>query len=194
MNASARPWVVICLYCVSVLALIGAFVLFMRMQEDQSANSKLRSHGVVSRALVVEKKEDSAVVEQRRGRSRTIEYRILIVRHVPLSTVKFADFPLKVPEMALPEAPPLTGNPMADSKFGGVMFVPADLFEKTRVGDRLTVVNTPWDREEPVLVSEVNAYQGGQYYPHIAGLLVLMLASGATGFALRKGRVRREAA
>ena len=194
MNASARPWVVICLYCVSALALIGAFVFFMRMQEDQSANSKLRSYGVVSRALVVEKKEDTTVVEQRRGRSRTVEYKILIVRHVPLSTVKFADFPSKTPEAALPVAPPLTGNPMADSKFGGVMFVPAQVYEKTRVGDRLTVVNTPWDREEPVLVSEVNAFKGGEYYPHIAGLLVLVVVSGAAGLALRRRTAGKDAA
>lgn len=188
MNAQARPWVAIVLYCVSVLSLIVAFVFFMRMQEDQSAITHLREQGVVSRALVVEKKEDKTVVEGRRGRSRTIQYKILQVRHVPKSTVPFADFPAKVAESNLPVAPPPTGDPMGDSEYVGVMFVPASVYDKTKIGDLLTVVNTPWDRSEPVLVSDVNAFKSGEYNLLVGLALVVMVLSGLAGWFVGRKR------
>mgnify|MGYP001584401442 CR=1 FL=1 len=181
MNDVARPWIGLCFKLLAVLALIFAFIFFMKMMEEQSANDKLRNQGVVSRALVTEKEQDK-ITRQNSGLSRrssgsTTESDIwvLMVRHVPKSTVKYADFPSKVMEDNLPVAPALTGDPMKDSENIGVMWVPAELYEKTKVGDMLTVVNTPWDSSSPVLVSDVEAYDGSVFYPRIAIALILTL-------------------
>lgn len=198
MNAVARPWIGLCFKLLAVLAAIFAFIFFMRMMEDQSANQKLREHGVVSRALVTDKKKDELVSTHSSGRrgnssySTTTDLWVVHVRHVPKSTVKYADFPAKVKEADLPVAPPVTGDPLKDSEHIGVMFVPVELYDKTKVGDMLTVVNTPWDSSEPVLVSEVEAFDGGaSYYPRMAIALVLMLAFWLIGRRISKAPALR---
>lgn len=179
MNAIARPWIGLCFKLLAVLALIFAFIFFMKMQEEQSENDKLRNQGVVSRALVVEKTQDQIErthASGRRNRSTTTtksDIWVLSVRHVPKSTVKYADFPSRVKEADLPVAPPLTGDPMKDSEYGGVIWVPVELYNSTKVGDMLTVANTPWDRESPRLVAEVEAFDASIFYPRIAIALVL---------------------
>jgi hypothetical protein len=181
MNAVARPWIGLCFKLMAVLAAIFAFIFFMRMMDDQSANDKLRNHGVVSRALVTEKEKDTVTSQNSGLRRRSTgsqtenDIWVLTVRHVPKSTVKYADFPSKVKEADLPVAPPLTGNSMKDSGNIGIMWVPAELYEKTNVGDVLTVVNTPWDSESPVLVSDVEAFDASVYYPRMAIALLLTL-------------------
>lgn len=181
MNAVARPWIGLCFKLMALLAAIIAFVFFMRMQEDQSANDKLRGQGVVSRALVTAKEQDqtttrhSGLTRRSSGYTTTNDIWVLSVRHVPKSTVKFADFPAKVKEADLPVAPPLTGDPLKDSGHGGVMWVSKELYDKVKVGDLLTVVNTPWDSESPVLVAEVEAFDPSPYYPRMAISLALMV-------------------
>lgn len=179
MNAVARPWIGLCFKLMAVLALIFAFMFFMRMQEDQSENDKLRNQGVVSRALVIEKKEDTTTTHMsgmtRRSSGSTTENDIWVlrVRHVPKSDVKYADFPAKVKEADLPVAPELTGDPMTDSANSGIMWVSEEFYNSTKVGDMLTVVNTPWDSDSPVLASEVEAFDPAPYYPKMAIALFL---------------------
>lgn len=181
MNAVARPWIGLCFKLLALLAAIFAFIFFMRMQEDQSANDKLRGQGVVSRALVTAKEKDKTTTRHsgltRRGNGYTTQNDIwvLSVRHVPKSAVKFADLGAKVKEADLPVAPPLTGDPLKDSENGGVMWVSQAVYEKTKVGDMLTVVNTPWDSTSPVLVAEVKAFDPAPYYPRMAIALALMV-------------------
>jgi hypothetical protein len=181
MNAAARPWIGLFFKISAFLALIIAFIFFMKMQEEQSANDKLRNQGVVSRALVTEKKQDTTTTQHsgmgRRSSGYTTENDIwvLTVRHVPKSTVKFADFPSRVKEADLPVAPPVTGDPLKDSGNIGIMWVSKELYDRARVGDILTVVNTPWDSESPVLVSEVEAFDPSPYYPRMAIALFLMV-------------------
>lgn len=198
MNAVARPWIGLVFKLLAVLAAIIAFIFFMRMMDDKSANEKLREHGVVSRALVTEKKKDELVSTHSSGRRGNSSYTttsdlwVLHIRHVPKSTVRYADFPAKVQEAALPVAPPVTGDPLKDSAHGGVMFVPAELYEKTSVGDMLTVVNTPWDAESPVLVADVEAFDGGaSYYPGMAISLLLMLVFWLIGRRISKASALR---
>lgn len=193
MNAVARPWIGLCFKLMAVLAAIIAFIFFMRMMDDQSANQKLREHGVVSRALVTDKKKDELVSTHSSGRRGNSSYTttsdlwVLHIRHVPKSTVKYADFPAKVKEDELPVAPPVTGDSQKDSENLGVMFVPVELYDKTKVGDMLTVVNTPWDAESPVLVADVEAFDGGaSYYPGMAISLLLMLAFWLIGRRISK--------
>lgn len=197
MKAAARPWLGLVFKCLSVLALVFAFIFFMRMMDEQSENDKLRSQGVVSRALVTDKKQDSSVSTHRSGRkgrssyTTTNELWLLNVRHVPKSTVKYADFPGKVKEANLPVAPPLTGDLMKDSANIGVMWLPKETYEKTNVGDMLTVVNTPWSSGSPVLVSEVEAFDPSPFYPRIGIALVLMVLFWLVGHRIGKARVTR---
>jgi hypothetical protein len=181
MNAVARPWIGLCFKLMALLAAIFAFVFFMRMQEEQSENDGYRNQGVVSRALVTAKERDktttrhSGLTRRSSGYTTQNDIWVLMIRHVPKSTVKFADFPAKVKEADLPVAPPLTGDPMKDMENGGVMWVSQELYDKARPGDMLTVVNTPWDSTSPVLVSEVNAFDPSPFYPRMAIALALMV-------------------
>lgn len=196
MNAVARPWIGLCFKLMALLAAIFAFVFFMRMQEEQSANDKLREHGVVSRALVTAKEKDqtttrhSGLTRRSSGYTTTNDIWVLSVRHVPKSTVKFADFPAKLKEADLPVAPPLSGDPMKDSGNGGVMWVSKELYDKVKPGDMLTVVNTPWDSESPVLVAEVNAFDPSPFYPRMAIALALMVLLWLIGRKISKGSRR----
>lgn len=197
MNSAARPWIGLVFKCLSILSLIFAFVFFMRMMDDQSANDKMRLNGVVSRALVTDKKQDqtttqhSGIGRRSSGYSTQNDIWVLTVRHVPKSTVKYADFPGKVKEADLPVAPPLTGDPMKDSANLGIMWVSKEVYDRTRAGDLLTVANTPWDAESPVLVAEVEAFDPSPAYPKIAIALVLMLAFWMIGRRISKASVRR---
>lgn len=181
MNAAARPWIGLFFKLSAFLALLIAFIFFMKMQEDQSANDKLRNSGVVSRALVIEKAQDqttsqhSGIGRRSSGYATENDIWVLTVRHVPKSTVKYVDFPSKVKEADLPVAPPLTGDSAKDSGNSGVMWVPKAYYDTVKVGDMLTVANTPWDSESPVLVSEVEAFDPSPAYPRIAISLVLMV-------------------
>ncbi|WP_430443842.1 hypothetical protein [Sphingorhabdus contaminans] len=197
MNAIARPWIGLCFKLMAVLALIFAFIFFMRMMDDQSENDKLQNQGVVSRALVTAKKKDQTTTQtsglRRRssGSTTTNDIWVLSIRHVPKSTVKYADFPSKVKEADLPVAPALTGDPMKDAGNGGVMWVTEEFYNKTKVGDMLTVVNTPWDSESPVLVSEVEAFDPSPYYPKMAIALALMLIFWFIGRRISKASMLR---
>lgn len=197
MNAVARPWIGLCFKLLAVLALIFAFIFFMKMDEEQSANNKLRNHGVVSRALVTEKKKDSVtsqhsgISRRNSGYSTESDIWVLRVRHVPKSTVKYADFPSKVKETDLPVASALTGDPMKDSENSGIMWVPVELYEKTKVGDMLTVANTPWDSDSPVLVSEVEAFDASVFYPRMAIALFLTLLFWFIGRKISKASMLR---
>lgn len=197
MNAVARPWIGLCFKLLAVLALIFAFIFFMRMMDDQSENDKLRNQGVVSRALVTAKEKDQTTTQtsglRRRssGSTTTNDIWVLSIRHVPKSTVKYADFPSKVKEADLPVAPALTGDPMKDAGNVGVMWVTEEFYNKTKVGDMLTVVNTPWDSESPVLVSEVEAFDPSPYYPKMAIALALMLIFWFIGRRISKASMLR---
>jgi flagellar biosynthesis/type III secretory pathway M-ring protein FliF/YscJ len=197
MNAIARPWIGLCFKLLAVIAFIFAFIFFMKMQEEQSENDKLRNQGVVSRALVTEKDQDTITSHQsgigRRSSGSTTQNDIwvLMIRHVPKSTVKYADFPSKVKEANLPVAPPLSGDPMKDSENSGIMWVSAGVYEKTKVGDMLTVANTPWDSSSPVLVSDVEAFDASVFYPRMAIALFLTLLFWFIGRKISKASMLR---
>lgn len=193
MNAAARPWIAIVFKCLCAIALIFAFIFFMRMQEEQSKYDKLRGQGVISRALVTEKSQDqierqsSGIGRRSSGSTSSTDIYELTVRHVPKSPVKYADFPAKVKEADLPVAPPLSGDPMKDSENLGIMWVPGEVYEGIEVGDMLTVANTPWDSTSPVLVSEVEAFDASVYYPRMAIALVLAVLLGFVGWRIGRG-------
>jgi hypothetical protein len=192
MNNTVSRWVGLVFKCLAALALIFAFVFFMRMQEETSKYGHLRNEGVVSRAVVTGKETDKMVTSRRGGRSSSVDLQVLHVRHVPKSTVKFADFGTTTKEADLPIAPPVTGEVLKDMAYGGVMFVPRELYDRTKVGDLLTVVNTPYDPGEPVLVSDVQAFDPSVYHPRMAIAAVLAVLFGLIGWVIgRRARVRR---
>jgi hypothetical protein len=193
MNDAARPWIGLFFKCLAVLAGIFAFIFFMRMDEESSFYQKLRDSGVVSRALVTDKQVDSARIEGRRGRSRTVEYNFIHIRHVPKSTVKFSDFPAKVKEADLPKAPPVTGDPLKDGGYSGIMDVPQATYDAIKVGDMLTVVNTPWDSDSPVQVSDIGTFDPSVYYPRMGLSLALMVLFWLIGRRISKGGTARAA-
>ena len=71
-----------------------------------------------------------------------------------------------------------------------VMFVPLDVYEKSKVGDRLTVVNTPFNTTAPELVSDVKAFDAGIYYPRIVIALLLMIGLWFVGRRISKAAAR----
>jgi hypothetical protein len=195
MNAKARPYIAIVFYLSAFLALIFAFIYFMRMQEEAGDIHRLKVQGHVSRAIVTGKKEDSITRTEQSGtrrsssatRTTSSPINVLNIRFEPRSTVPFADYGTKVQDAGLPGAPPLTGNVMADGQYVGVMWVSDEVFAATKVGDTLIVVNTPFNRSAPKLVSEVRAYDGSSAYPWIGGSLLLAAAFGLIGLFISRG-------
>jgi hypothetical protein len=197
MNAVARPWIGLCFKLMAVLAFIFAFIFFMRMQEDQSRVDNYRNAGTVSRAVVTEKKKDTITTQtsglRRRssGSTTTSDIWVLSVRFAPKSTVKYADYPSKVKEADLPTAPDLTGDTMKDSEASEIMWVSQDLYDKTKVGDMLTVVDAPFSGFGPELISDVRDFDPSEAYPKIAIALVLMLLFWFIGRRISKASMLR---
>ncbi|MCW3834696.1 hypothetical protein ACFQ1E_03485 [Sphingomonas canadensis] len=188
MNNAARPWIGLVFKCLAVLALIFAGIFFMRMQEEQSGIGRYRAEGSVSRAIVTGKKLDKQVYEGRAGRSRSKDVQVISVRFLPKSGVRYADYPAKVPESALPGPPRVTGDPMKDSTFSEVLWVPRDVYDRTSVGDVLTVVDTPYSGDGPELVSDIQAFDPAVFHPRIAIALALTLLFGLAGWWIGRKR------
>lgn len=191
MNAVARPWIGLCFKLMALLAAIFAFIFFMRMDEDRSRVRNYRDSGTVSRAVVTEMKLDKVVYEGRRGRTRSQDVQYLFVRFDPDSKVKYADFPDKVKEADLPSAPALTGDPAKDGKYVELMSVPRELYDRTKVGDVLTVVDAPFSGFGPELVSDIRAFDPSEAYPKMAIALALALLLWLIGWRISKASALR---
>lgn len=196
MSATVRTIVSIALYLLAFLALIGAFIVFMRMQEDASDIERLRTHGVVSRAVVTEKQRDkidrTMPSSSRKSAAHTVSTPIyvLTVRFEPHSSVRFDEYDDKVDPETLPSAPAPTGQVASDGRYIGVMWVSDTVFESTPVGDTLVVVSSPFNRNTPRLATEVKAFDNRKSYPWIAGFLLLGVAFGLFGHRFSKGNPR----
>jgi hypothetical protein len=176
MNAQAKPWIALTFTCLSVLSLLFAFIFFMRLNEETTQHKRYVEEGVVSRAIVVEKNLDTATYQRSKGRSTTVNLKIVRVRHVQKSLVKFQDFPNKVSKAQLPAAPPISGDFRIEMDFNGLMFVSSELYNRVSPGDELIVVNTPYEPSSPVLVDDVRAFSPAVFYPRIAIALLLTIA------------------
>lgn len=188
MNSAARPWIAIVIKCAAVLALIFAFVFFMRMQEEQSLVDRYRTEGTVSRAIVTDKEVDTVRYEGRRGRSRTEEWRMLWVRFDPESTVKYADFSATGSVGQLPGPTGLTGDPVADSQGAEIITVPAEVYDAANVGDRLVVVDTIYSGDGPLFYEEISEFDPASFYPGMGISLALMVALGLIGWRIGRRR------
>lgn len=197
MNAVARPWIGLCFKLMAVLAFIFAFIFFMRMDEEQSRVDNYRNSGTISKAVITEKKKDtyttqsSGIGRRSSGSTTTNDIWLLTVRFAPESTVKYADYPSKVKEADLPVAPPVTGDTTKDSKYMEVMWVSRDLYDKTKVGDMLTVVDAPFSGFEPVLVSDIRDFDPSDTYPNIVIALFLTLLFWFIGRRISKASMLR---
>ena len=162
-QALVRYWWGVCLKCLAALAFIGVLGAFLKLQDRQSELRRLRNEGVVSRAVVTEKDVDTVTTKTRRGGSSSYEVRTLRVRHNPKSPVKFADVGTKVPEADLPP-------PLPDDRDAPIGFIRVDdaLFEKTQVGDVLTVVNTPYSPNSPEFYIDVRDFSAAGHYQFMA--------------------------
>ena len=162
-QALVRYWWGVCLKCLAALAFIGVLGAFLKLQDRQSELRRLRNEGVVSRAVVTEKDVDTVTTKTRRGGSSSYEVRTLRVRHNPKSPVKFADVGTKVPEADLPP-------PLPDDRDAPIGFIRVDtaLFEKTQVGDVLTVVNTPYSPNSPEFYTDVRDFSAAGHYQFMA--------------------------
>jgi hypothetical protein len=159
----------------------------MRMQEEQSTVERYRAEGTVSRAVVIEKKLDAIIYEGRAGRTRSQAVQLVRVRFVPDSTVRYADFPDRVREADLPAPPPATGDALADAGFTDTMLVPRSVYDVVRVGQTLTVVDTPFSGDEPMFHGDIANFDATIFYPRIAAALLLALLFGLISW--RIGRV-----
>jgi len=191
MNAIARPWIGLVFKCCAALALIFAFIFFMRMQEDQSLVDRYRNEGTVSRAVVTGMERDTLTTTTRRGRSRSSDIQVLTVRFNPKSNLKYADFK----NMGdVPSAPPPTGDASADWEYGGVIWVSNATFEATKLGDSFIVVDSPYSGDGPELIEEIRDFDPTGYYPGIAVSLIAMLAFGLIGWRISRASALRGAA
>jgi hypothetical protein len=181
MNAKSKQWLGIVFYSLSVLSFLFLIIFFFRMEEEKSKQKQFVEKGVVSRAVVIEKNLDKATYQGSRGRSRTVNLNVIRVRHVQKSPVKYADFPLKVQEDQLPVAPPPSGNSSIEMDYSGIMFVTDDLYARAKIGDMLTVVNTPYEPQAPVLIADVRAFSPKSFYPGIGFSLLLAVCFGFVG-------------
>jgi hypothetical protein len=192
MNPVVRHWFGVVLYCLALLAAIFAFIFFMRMQEEQSIVDRYRAEGVVSRAVVVDKKQDQLVREGRRGRTTRQDIYVLTVRYVPKSTVRYADFPGQVSEADLPLPPAPSGDPMTDMEYGGVIWVPKDLFQTISPGDTLVVVDTRYSGDDPEPYASIAEFDPTVFHPRIAIALAVMAVFGVLGLMVgRLGSLRQ---
>lgn len=198
MNAVARPWIGLCFKLMAVLALIFAFVFFMRMDEVRSEVNRYKSKGTVSRAVVTDMSLDKLVYEGtsgRRGRggssSRTEDIQVLNVRFDAKSTVKFADYPVKVSEANLPVAPAVTGDTAKDGPNTDVIWVSRELYDRTKVGDMLTVVDTPYSGDGPELIADIRDFDPTEAYPNIAIALALAVLLWIIGWRISRASARR---
>ena len=195
MNAQARPFAAIAVYMCALLALIGAFAIFMRMQEIASEIHTLRTKGAVSRALVIDKKEDTIVRTERSGikpsstrtRSTTTPIHVLSLWFERNSPVSYAEHAMKGDEAALPAVPPRATNPLAAVNHTGVLWVSEEIFAGTKVGDVLVVVNSPYNRSAPKLFADVKAFDDTSGWPWIALCLVLAAMLALFGRRISKG-------
>jgi hypothetical protein len=86
------------------------------------------------------------------------------------------------------KAPPVTGNTMSDGQYAGVMLVSDHLFAAIAVGDILTVVNTPFNRSAPRLVSEVRGFDPTSTYAWIMASLLLSLLFAGVAMRISKAK------
>ncbi len=197
MNAVARPWIGLCFKLMAVIAVIFAFIFFMRMDEEQSRINNYRNSGTVSKAVVIAKNKDSITSQtsgiRRRssGRTTTSDIWVLSVRFAPKSTVKYADYPSKINEASLPMPPALVGDPAKDSEASDVMWVSRELYDSTKVGDTLTVVDAPFSGFGPELVTDVRDFDPSDAYPNIAIALVIALLLWFIGRRISKASMAR---
>jgi hypothetical protein len=178
MNNAARPWVGIVFKCAAVIALIFAFVFFMRMQEEQSFTDRYRKEGTVSRAVVTGMETDELVRTGRKGRTRKTDIQVLSVRFNPKSTHAFRDYEEGV---EVPAAPPL-GGAAADWEYQDVIWVTKEVYARTRIGDSFLVVDTPYSGDGPELIEDISTFDPASFYPGIAISLVLAVVLAAIGW------------
>ncbi|MXO71967.1 hypothetical protein [Alteraurantiacibacter buctensis] len=188
MNSAARPWIALFFKCAAALALIFAFVFFMRMQEEQSVVDRYRAEGTVSRAIITDKQVDTVRYEGRRGRSRTEEWRMLWIRFDPDSTVKYADYPASVSEAQLPGPDALSGDPVADNQGVEIITVPPAVYDAAQVGDSLVVVDTFYSSDGPLFHAEIRDFDPASFYPGIGISLALMVVLGLIGWRIGRRR------
>jgi hypothetical protein len=150
MNSTSKYWSSICLKMISILCFIGVFIAFMRLDEEEMKLKRFQTKGVISQAVVTDKKEDELVRQGRKGKSSKRAINVVTVRHNPKSTVTYADYGKKVQESDLP--PPLPDGKDAPI---GIMWVSDEFYDATKIGDVFTVINTPYEPNAPALLSDL---------------------------------------
>ena len=179
MNIAVRPLIGLVIKCAAALALIFAFVFFMRMQEEQSFTDRYRDKGTVSRAVVTGLETDELVRTGRKGRTRKTDIQVLSVRFNPKSTLAFRDYEDGV---EVPAAPPSTGGAAEDWQYEDVIWVTRDVYAKTKIGDSFLVVDTPYSSDGPELIEDIRSFDPASFYPGIAISLVLAVVLAAVGW------------
>lgn len=179
MNSAARPWIGVVFKCASAIALIFAFIFFMRMQEEQSFTDRYRDKGTVSRAVVTGMETDELIRTGRKGRTTKTDIQVLSVRFNPKSTLAFRDYEDGV---EVPTAPPPSGDAVGDWEYADVIWVTKDVYARTKIGDSFLVVDTPYSGDGPELIEDIRDFDPASFYPGIAISLVLGAVLAAIGW------------
>lgn len=180
MNVAVRPLIGLIFKCCAALALIFAFIFFMRMQEEQSFTDRYRNEGTVSRAVVTGMETDELVRTGRKGRTTKTDIQVLSVRFNPKSTLAFRDYEDGV---EVPSAPPPSGVAGGDWEYADVIWVTKDVYARTKIGDSFLVVDTPYSGDGPELIEDIRTFDPASFYPGIAISMVLAAVLALIGWA-----------
>ena len=146
----------------AVLALLGVAGVFLTADDAGTELARYQNEGVVSQALVVAMDEGNKVR----------------VVHTPESTTPFAALgdTVQVADLPVPTAGASTGT----------VIMTTDGFTHVKVGDVITVVNTPYEPAFPKTLESITAEPSNSYLIWMAVLAVLAVALWMIGRAASK--------
>ncbi|MEO9635286.1 MAG: hypothetical protein ABJ360_14920 [Roseobacter sp.] len=159
--------------CMAGLALIGVIAVFFVMQGVEEERFRYINEGVVSKALVLDKAVDSYTLKNAKGKTAESSKNFVHIVHDPKSTVTYSELGKSVKEADLPV-------PKKDESTG-VMDMDDTEFVMVQVGQVLTVVNTPYEPQNPWTLAKLRDYSPASYYLWMAIFGVLAVTFWFTG-------------
>lgn len=184
-NAEAkRGLTVLAVRTLAVLCLLGVFGSFMAKVSDGWELDRYRNEGVVSKARVLDSKEDTSTIVWNNGERGQTSYNFLHVVTDPAGGMPFADFTAAGQEPALPLPP--TGEPTDEQT--RTVSVNDESFAAIKGGDIVNVVTYRYDSSGGMLLSEIT---GRDYTTH--HILIAIFGALAVGLWMLGGRIKRGA-
>lgn len=184
-NAQAkRGLTVLAIRTLAVLCLLGVFGALMAKVSDGWELDPYRNEGVVSKARVLDSKQDTSTIVWNNGDRGQASYNFLHVVTDPANGMPFADFTRSGQEPVLP-GPPI-GEPSDEQT--RTISVTDESVAAIKGGDVVNVVTHRYDSSGGMLLSEIT---GRDYTLHY--VLMAIFAALAAGLWVLGSRIKRSA-